>query len=273
MLCIPGCRSATGPNPIPTHAVLLDDGGPLEGQDEGRAHPGDLTPPPSSCAWQRNLPGLVYGAEENSFPGVGSLLCWILLAGRKRKALVDCTSASQHAPLTDRTFVQIPDCGHEPDSTCYRASGELAKQLLVAVALLDSNEAVTADNLQRRYDLQKCVRVLVNEPLECAAARQLGQRSPDYALVFQAQARETCMHYVPGFTMVSLSGCFERFLTPSCLASRPQGRSVYIICLISIFACDVLAGNRAQHLVLQGHCAGWGAAGLQEQSNVRCAVQ
>ena len=82
-------------------------------------------------------------------------------------------------------YLQIHACGTEPDTECYMACGNLAKDLIIVVALLDENKRLTEQSVCSHV-LQNRLIVKSEPLLTCQYDPGTGTRNPDYAVVFQA---------------------------------------------------------------------------------------
>jgi hypothetical protein len=143
--------------------------------------------------------------------------------------------------------MQISPCRAEPDEMCYRVAGEVARDLIVAVALLDNSSAVTRRSV-RGHGLQNQLDVIANKMLQCNAALSLGGRAPDYAILFRSEAsylRECLWLSYWGLLVISALFCIPML---PCLPVPPEA-----VCFLalSLFFQGVELGNLRYRDVVQ----------------------
>ena len=80
----------------------------------------------------------------------------------------------------------------EPDTQCYMACGNLAKELIIVAALLDENKRLTTQSV-RNHVLNERLLVKSEPQLACQSNPAIGTRNPDYAVVFQSPVSPFCV--------------------------------------------------------------------------------
>ena len=88
--------------------------------------------------------------------------------------------------------MQIHACQTEPDTQCYMACGNLAKELIIVAALLNEGNRLTNRSV-RDHALHRSLIVMSEPRLSCQSDLAAGTRNPDYAVVFQPLVSSCCI--------------------------------------------------------------------------------